>query len=387
MQYILEDYKAIKDLADFSKNSTINCLKLDHKKKIRFFYSFIFGNMKKSAHLLILFVICSTPIFAENYIHAGAAEKYISNFKSNAIKEMILYKIPASITLAQGMLESQYGNSDLARLANNHFGIKCHKEWSGPCFIKDDDEKDECFRKYSTVLESYTDHSQFLKARPWYAKLFLLDHTDYNGWAYGLKEAGYATDPKYPQRLISLIKMHQLYRFDTAVPIQEIQTSELAKSETKPDVIKNEIILKPTILNAPSNVKATIKTAQSNEREILRLGTVKYIIVKPDDTFLKIAQDTDKDLWQLFKYNDLLPNAKLVVGQKLFLQPKRRKGIELIHVVKLGETMQSISQSNGIKLKLLYARNKMVYGEEPFVGQKIFLSSKGLLLNEKINTK
>jgi LysM repeat protein len=273
-------------------------------------------------------------------------QQYIENFKDEAIKEMLMYNIPASITLAQGMLESGNGNSDLAVYANNHFGIKCHREWDGPTFIKDDDTKDECFRKYSSVLDSYTDHSQFLKTRSRYSQLFELRRTDYKGWAKGLKEAGYATDPKYTPRLVDLIESYKLYEFDKIDELPNIT----AVAEAKP---KHPEALVP--------------------REILRFHFIKYVLVKPGDSFYKIAHDTEKDLWQLYKFNDLEPNAKLIAGEKLYIQPKRNRAKEPMHTVKKGETMRSISQLHGIKLKSLYKKNNLKPGEEPKPGDILFM--------------
>ena len=141
-------------------------------------------------------------------------EEYIAQYKDVAIKKMREYKIPASITLAQGILESGSGNSRLARKANNHFGIKCHKEWHGKKFYMDDDEKHECFRKYPKAADSYRDHSKFLTQRGRYTFLFQYDITDYKKWAYGLKKAGYATNPKYPRLLIKIIEKYHLDQCD-----------------------------------------------------------------------------------------------------------------------------------------------------------------------------
>jgi LysM repeat protein len=292
----------------------------------------------------ILF-IASAILFAQPAEHKMTAEQYIAKFKEDAIKEMLINGVPASITLSQGMLESGNGNSDLAVYANNHFGIKCHKGWEGPSFIKDDDAKDECFRKYPSVFDSYTDHSQFLKSRPRYSFLFELKRTDYKGWAKGLKEAGYATDPNYTKRLLEIIENHKLYAYDNVEGMPSINT--LAEPKTHPETIE--------------------------AREIFRFRMIKYIIVKPGDSFYKIAKDTDKDLWQLYKFNDLDPNEKLIAGQKLYLQPKRNKAKEPVHTVKKGETMKSISQLHGIKLKKLYKKNHLKKGEEPKVGDKLYL--------------
>lgn len=315
--------------------------------------------MQKIFFSILLFLNFQLSVVASTNERALLAENYIQNFKDDAIKEMMIYTIPASITLAQGMLESSFGTSDLAKFANNHFGIKCHKEWEGPVFIKDDDQKDECFRKYESVLDSYTDHSMFLKSRSRYSSLFELNHTDYKGWAKGLKAAGYATDPRYEKQLLELIEAYKLYKYDIVEKTDRIsQNNTIKQTEKKQN----------TISSKKSSKKETITA-----REILRDGIVKYIIIKPNDTFEKIARDTDKDLWQLYKFNELHASDKLIAGQKLYLQPKRTKAKEPFHFVKKGETMRSISQLEGIKLKALYKKNNMKPGEEPKAGETLYL--------------
>ncbi|MCW3104456.1 MAG: lytG [Bacteroidetes bacterium] len=304
----------------------------------------MFVRMRSRIPFLLLLVLPGMLCFAQPAERKMSPEKYIDSYKDEAIKEMLMYNIPASITLAQGMLESGNGNSDLAVYANNHFGIKCH-DWNGPTFIKDDDAKDECFRKYPSVLDSYTDHSKFLKNRPRYASLFTLKRNDYKGWAEGLKAAGYATDPKYTKRLIELIEAYKLY--------------ELDKMEGVP--------------NITASVEKPATPDKFEPREILRFHLIKYVIVKPGDSFYKIAHDTDKDLWQLYKFNDLDPNSTLVPGQKLYLQPKRNRAEEPFHTVKKGETMRSISQLHGIKLKKLYKKNHIAPGTEPAPGTVLYL--------------
>ncbi len=303
------------------------------------------------------------------------AQQYIDKFKDDAIKEMLLFNIPASITLAQGMLESGNGNSDLAVYANNHFGIKCHSEWSGPTFIKDDDAKDECFRKYPSALDSYTDHSNFLKTRSRYAPLFELKCTDYKGWAKGLHKVGYATDPKYTRRLISLIEEYQLFKYDKAderTPSQ-LKQQKAAAENTKAVAKKTE-------------TQKAVKTQVSVQRPVLRpveqFRFINYVIIKPGDNFNKIAQETDKDVWQLCRFNDLQSTDKLIPGERLYLQPKRRKAKEPFHVVKKGETMRSISQLYAIKLKSLYKKNRMNAGEEPKVGQTLYLRQTKKMSND-----
>lgn len=315
--------------------------------------------------------------FASNIGPGEAGRLYVENFKNDAIKEMLLYNIPASITLAQGMLESGNGTSDLAVYANNHFGIKCHAEWKGPTFIKNDDTEDECFRKYPTVLDSYTDHSLFLKSRARYSKLFELNNTDYKGWAKGLKEAGYATDPKYVQRLLGLIEAYELFKYDLQQP--ESRKKNSAKKTSRHAEKKSTINKKSPVKNTSpqhneiAGKKSGVTVEIHEPREILRFGIVKYIVIKPKDTFYKIARDTDKDLWQLYKFNDLKPGDNLVPGQKLYLQPKRKKADEPFHIVKTGETMKFISQFYGIQLKQLYKKNNMREWEEAVPGQKMYM--------------
>lgn len=299
------------------------------------------------------------------------AEQYIANFKDDAIKEMMMFNIPASITLAQGMLESGNGNSDLAIYANNHFGIKCHNEWNGPTFTKDDDAKDECFRKYPTALDSYTDHSNFLKTRNRYAPLFELKRTDYKGWAKGLKKVGYATDPKYTHRLIDLIETYKLYEYD------KVDERAFAKQEKQKEKVKNPSVEKTVVAAQKTDAVKPAKNEAEVERHINRpiqqFRFINYVIIKPGDTFTKIAQETDKDVWQLYKFNDLKPTDKLIAGERMYLQPKRKNGKEAVHVVKKGETMRSISQLYAIKLNSLYKKNGMKPGEEPKAGQTLYL--------------
>ena len=160
-----------------------------------------------------------------------STEQYISFFKDPAIEEMKLYKIPASITLAQGILESSSGSSELTKRSNNHFGIKCHKEWTGPHTLHDDDELAECFRVYEDPNVSYRDHSLFLTTRSRYSKLFELNPGDYVGWAEGLSSAGYATDRRYPAKLIGLIEKFELHKYDTEVLGKAYEVKKMSSSE------------------------------------------------------------------------------------------------------------------------------------------------------------
>ena len=275
-------------------------------------------------------------------------EDYIAKFKEEAIAQMQTHKIPASITLAQGMLESGNGNSALAVYANNHFGIKCHNDWSGDKFFADDDAKDECFRKYSSVFESYNDHSSFLSKNGRYSFLFDLKRDDYRGWAYGLKKAGYATHKSYAELLIDLIEKHKLYEFDKLTDIPVIASNRQEKT-----------------------------TAKMELRTVIKFNRSRFIIAKNGDSFMKIAQDFNLEVEDILKYNDFDSKTKLKTGEKIYIVKKRRKGIEPVHVVQRGETMHSISQLHGIRLHWLYKRNKIKPGSEPTPGDVLILKRGG----------
>lgn len=273
-------------------------------------------------------------------------QEYIETYKDIAIREMLEFNIPASITLAQGILESGDGNSPLAKYAKNHFGIKCHKGWDGPTFIQDDDEKNECFRKYNDVEESYRDHSLFLKERKWYADLFDLKITDYKGWAYGLKKAGYATHPKYAELLIEIIEQNELYRLDK---LDELPKSLQAK-------------------NSISSKKPVSKNYQFSTK-----NNIRFIFAQKGDTYYKIARRYEMGLWQIYKYNDLEKSDICKEGELIYLQPKRRKGDVATHTITKGETMRSISQMHGIKLKRLYKLNNLPQDYLPKTGEVLKL--------------
>ncbi|MGE0635447.1 MAG: glucosaminidase domain-containing protein [Bacteroidia bacterium] len=301
------------------------------------------------AFILIASSVAQTQPAQERY----SRQDYISMYRGAAVKEMLISGVPASITLSQGILESGDGNSTLARKANNHFGIKCH-EWTGETFHMDDDAKGECFRSYKSVFDSYDDHSQFLKTRSRYANLFKLERTDYKGWAKGLKDAGYATNPKYPELLIKIIEENQLHQYDLL--------TEVPKEFEKPLV--------------KQNTTKTDATAVVTAGKILLHNRIKYIVVQPGDTYFSICKKHEMMLWQILKYNDLNKDEALVPGQKIYLQPKRYKGDDEFHIVKQGETMRDISQQHGIRLKTLYKKNNMVVGTQPKVGDKLNLKSK-----------
>ena len=251
-------------------------------------------------------------------------EVYIKQYRDLAVEEMRKYHIPASITLAQGLLESGAGQSTLARKSNNHFGIKCGNDWNGKTVKHDDDARGECFRAYKHPKQSYEDHSKFLAGRPRYASLFKLKITDYKGCARGLKKAGYATNPRYADQLIGIIELYELHKYDTKGGLKWM------KENPNPH--------QPYIAN----------------------GLV-YIVVRSGDTWKSISKEFEISQRKLRKYNDLYKGYELQEGDILYLEKKNRKASKghIVHVLRAGESMYGISQKYGIRLKNLYKLNKM----------------------------
>ena len=284
---------------------------------------------------LILTFVCLLGIFSlQAQTRNKQYEEYIKQYRDIAVEEMKKYHIPASITLAQGLLESGAGQSTLARKSNNHFGIKCGSDWKGKSVRHDDDERNECFRAYKHPKQSYEDHSKFLVSRPRYASLFKLKITDYKGWARGLKKAGYATNPRYAEQLIGIIELYDLDKYDKKGGLKWM------KENPNPH--------QPYIAN----------------------GLV-YIVVRSGDTWKSISKEFDISRKKLRKYNDHYKGYELKVGDILYLEKKNRRADKehIVHVLRAGESMYSISQKYGIRLKRLYKLNKMSEDEStPEVG-------------------
>lgn len=258
--------------------------------------------------------------------------KYVEQYSALAVQHQNKYRIPASITLAQGILESGAGQSKLARQSNNHFGIKCHSDWKGARSYHDDDFRNECFRKYKKVEDSYEDHSRFLADRSRYASLFKLNITDYKGWARGLQKCGYATDKAYANKLIKLIEDYELYRYDTG------------KAGKK----------------SSSGKKETPQTAPLTKRDVYKTHGLIYIQALDNDSFDRIAKDLDFKTKNLRKYNEVPEDFPLQKGDIVYLQKKKAKADKPYydHVVQIGESMHSIAQKYGIRIKNLYKMNK-----------------------------
>ncbi|MDD5508084.1 MAG: glucosaminidase domain-containing protein [Bacteroidales bacterium] len=293
-----------------------------------------------------------------------SAEDYIRKYKVIAINEMNLYRIPASITLAQGLLETDNGNSELARLANNHFGIKCKNDWTGKTYFKDDDEKDECFRKYDSPYESYVDHSLFLTSRERYRFLFDLDIKDYRGWAKGLKTAGYATNPEYANRLIKIIEEHSLFILDD----QYIPNKVLIVNGSEIQTDTMMAFLEKAVDSIPS------ESFYLTFRRIYQNNGVKLILARKNDSYYKIASDFNIYSYQIPKYNELPKRGAPYDGQIIYIERKKKKSPYDYHVIMHWQTMHDIGQHYAVRSKALYRMNGMRKGTPLTEGQLIRLN-------------
>ncbi len=276
----------------------------------------------------ILLVAMAFPGEAQSKL---TREQYIELYADLAMKEMVRTRIPASIKLAQACLESDNGNSRLALDAKNHFGIKCH-DWTGRRIHHDDDERNECFRKYRSAYQSFMDHSDFLTSKPRYAELFTLNPDDYKGWARGLKAAGYATSPTYAEQLIKIIEENELFGYD-------------------------QMVLKGK--KVPGASEVPLKTGETGN--ILTNNRIEYIVVRPGDTPESLRELLDLYPHEIYRYNNISKGAILEPGMVIYIQPKRfraERGND-IHVAGEGETMWDVSQIYGIRLRRLYRMNRM----------------------------
>lgn len=331
----------------------------------------------KQTLLITISILLFLTLFANSQTKMSRTE-YIDTYKNIAIREMHRSGIPASITLAQGCLESSNGNSVLARKSNNHFGIKCKSDWKGARTFHNDDKLNECFRKYRTVVESYIDHTDFLMDNPRYGYLFKLSHRDYDAWAKGLKKAGYATDPKYASRLIKIIEDEKLHTFD------EVELEDLPKEDVLADKGKNydPYAVRDQLDKTTDKIKETFEDLRidiSGRREIRNQNGLECIYAKRGDTYASIAREFDMKDWEILVYNDLSKSS--IEPQKdelIYLQRKRYnapKGNDF-HTLKPQETLREVSQKYGMKLNRLYRLNRLKKGEKAIVGDKLYLRKK-----------
>ena len=302
----------------------ILCIFVSKKMKSAFF-TFIVS-------VLLLFSVASSaqPRWNQAY------QSYIEQYRDIAIREMLSYNIPASITLAQGLLESGAGRSELTRKGNNHFGIKCHG-WTGRKTYHDDDEAGECFRAYDNALESFEDHSRFLSQSRRYQSLFSLKRTDYRGWAHGLKAAGYATNPRYAESLIQIIELYQLYQYDTATSYDRFTAHH-------------------STVDKPAQSDGTL-------HPIYRYNDNYYLRARKGDTYRLIGKEVQISYRKLARYNERSPKDGLREGEVVYLKKKGTRADRQFkghpHVVKAGESMYDIAQMYAIRLKSLYKKNRL----------------------------
>lgn len=326
--------------------------------------------------------------------------RYIDQYKELAILKMYQYKIPASITLAQGVFESACGTSRLARDGKNHFGIKCHKEWTGDTVRIDDDELQECFRKYERVEDSYNDHSQFLITRPRYAGLFQLDVMDYKAWARGLKAAGYATNPKYADRLIDLIERFNIAQWDTLcqqrseskwftaeniawaeaqVAAYQVTGYRLQVTENRGQVTGDSDQGTRVGIDSREEISSNVGqqssaskvfTAKANqypkvkypftERDVFENNRVYFVIAAEGDTYASIAKDVQDSEKNIRRYNDIVDkNQEAVIGEVVYIGMKAKTGKDKKHEVEAGETLRYIAQKHAVQLISIFKYNNL----------------------------
>lgn len=308
--------------------------------------------------------------------------RYIATYKDMAIREEQRTGVPAAIKLAQGIHETEAGKSDLVLRSNNHFGIKCKSTWTGDKVFHDDDARGECFRRYTRAEDSYMDHSDFLKSNTRYAFLFRLDPTDYQAWAYGLRQAGYATNIKYSQILISIIKNYNLGDY-TLIALGRMQESDhVVSTPSIPAIARNQpVAILPDLKEELPDVEPVYPAGE------FTINGTRVIYAKENTDWLSIAEKYRVSKSRLWDFNDLeIDDDVLVTGQLVFLQRKRRVGEKEVHVVRKGENIYTICQSEGIRYESLLKLNHLNGEQNPAIGEKLYLQSnapvKPVLVNE-----
>ena len=304
--------------------------------------------------LAILLVLAAATSAAPD-----AYQKYINKYAPTAVSEMKRTGVPASITLAQGLVESAAGQSTLASKSNNHFGIKCHSDWKGKKTYKDDDKANECFRVYSNATASFKDHSDFLRYQDRYKFLFDLQPTDYKGWARGLKKAGYATDPKYAEKLIKVIEDYDLAKYDSE------QAAEVPES---PLAIEHPV----EVVRASTREEVRFSLA----RDVFEINGTTCVYAVSGDTYQSIADANDLFLGEILRFNDLRYDEPLSAGEIVYLEPKRSqgaKGLSKYIAGPDGESLRDISQRFGIRLGALCRLNGLREDNVPLEGDTILL--------------
>lgn len=307
----------------------------------------------------LIYVITATILSSNLFAQRISPYEYIHTYCSMAVAEMKRSGIPASVTLAQGILETECGNSDLVKKSNNHFGIKCKSTWTGESVTHTDDAPNECFRKYNNPADSYKDHSDYLKTSPRYAALFQLAPSDYKGWAYGLKRAGYATNPQYPQIVISNIEKYNLQQYDnlTEQDFDNLAVNKLLSAQ------------KPVV----QNIAVDITAIENSIKLKNKINGLKALMAPKGTSLLVIASKANIDLGKLLEFNDLSTDGLINDEQVIYLEKKPKQGNRDFYIVLQIETLYDISQNNAIQLKYLLELNNMDENQTVQKGTKIKL--------------
>jgi LysM repeat protein len=338
----------------------------------------------------LVFLFCG--FLSGSFVNAQtiSIEEYVNTYKDIAMKEMIRSGVPASVTLAQGIVETENGNSKLVKKSNNHFGIKCKETWAGPSVSHDDDAPGECFRKYNNAEESYIDHSNFLRTRKHYDFLFTLDPVDYKAWAYGLKKAGYATNPRYPEMLIKYIETYNLNEYSLIAMGKKKADEPVVVKTEQPTTIPQTTTTVPSPVNS-NTVAVTQQPVQTSTAQVVKTEEKKPAPVYPagefkinetrvmfaakGTSFLAIAQQYNVPLKYIFDFNDLTEKEAVEKDQLVYLQRKRRIGANQFHTVADGELLYDIAQQQGIRLDALMQLNFLTVNQQPAAGEQLYLQS------------
>ena len=320
--------------------------------------------VQKLFQLFILVACVSLSVCAQQL----TPKQYVEKYKDLAIREMKRMGVPAAVTLAQGLLETENGNSDLVKKSNNHFGIKCKSSWTSAAVTHDDDAIGECFRSYKDAEASYRDHSNYLRGNDRYGFLFTLNPTDYKGWARGLRKAGYATNPKYPEILIKNIEQYNLqqYSLEAGSDVPKIATPEENRAAAADEA---------STQNAQPTSNSNVEVSANLHSTLQSINGHKCYVAKKGTSLLAIATAYEIDLSKLLEYNDLETDGILSADQLIFLQRKSKTGEKDYYLVQHQETLYDIAQKNGIQLKYLLAYNQLSDKATVQSGSKLYLSA------------
>ena len=335
----------------------------------------------KKILLFIVSIFAFLTASAQSETQKTLAKNYLEKFSTYAVQEMQRSGVPASITLAQGMLESNYGRSELAIKANNHFGIQCGKAWTGKSYEHMDSGELRQFRKYGSALDSYKDHSDFLLRNKRYSSLFELERTDYKGWAKGLKSAGYAEDHAYAEKLIRIIEMYGLDRYDIVADVPASEDSQ-NQEDAKEQAVEQPKETQPVRTEEKKLRKRKEKEAAASSvyrysitREEYSQNGVPFVYAAEGETYEQIAKQYNLFLGEILSFNDALADAKLSCGTIVYLQAKKGKAAKGndVYVVEEGMGMREISQMFAVRLKKLYRMNNVKDGYVPQIGEEVRL--------------